>query len=94
MRNNVESNPPVILLKDMETPVATPLEIQHLFLFSPIKPPNQAKPGWIPFTVTKLFDSKGLVKQSSEDLVIKIISCAPETLGLYVTKEGGVFFTL
>lgn len=84
----MESNPPVILLKDMETPVATPPEIQHLFLFLLIKSPNQAKPGWFPFTVTKLFDSKGLVKESSENLIIKIILCAPETVGLYVTKEG------
>lgn len=79
----MESSPPVILLKDMGMPVATPPEIQHLFLFLLIKPPNQAKPGRIPFTVTK-----GLVKQSSENLIIKIVLCAPETLGLYVTKEG------
>lgn len=45
MRNNVESNSPLIFLKYMGTPVATPPEI-HFYFFL-IKPPNQPNPGWI-----------------------------------------------
>lgn len=93
MRNDVESNSPLIFLKYMGTPVATPPE-NHFYFFL-IKPSNQTKPWVNPNTVTtKWFDCQEAGKtKSSGNLLIKILR-ASESLGSSCYKGRSSFSKL